>query len=35
MLSNKDKKHINKFVAKMSSDNEFQDNYEIFKVIYS
>lgn len=35
MLSDKDQKHIDKIVAKMSSDNESQDSYEIFKAIYS
>ena len=35
MLSYKDQKHRDKFVAKMSSDNESQDSYEIFKANYS
>ena len=30
MLSYKDQKHRDKFVAKMPSDNESQDSYEIF-----
>ncbi len=35
MLSDKDQKHRDKFVTKMSSDNESQDSYEIFKTNYS
>lgn len=35
MLSYKYQKHRDKFVAKMSSDNESQDSYEIFKANYS
>ena len=31
MLSDRGQKHRDKFVAKMSSDNESQDSYEIFK----
>ena len=30
MLSDKNQKHRDKFVAKMSNDNESQDSYEIF-----
>ncbi len=35
MLSDKDQKHRDKFVTKMSSDNESQDSYVIFKTNYS
>lgn len=35
MLSYKEHKYREKFVAKMSSDNKSQDSYEIFKANYS
>lgn len=35
MLSDKNQKHRDKFVAKMSNNNESQDSYEIFKANYS
>ena len=35
MLLYKDQKHRDKFLVKMSCENESQDSYEIFKANYS